>query len=104
MAKKGAKTEAKLPIILCCGENGRAVIFGRVHAAPVAGAPVEIFGARMILCWSRECGGLLGLAAHGPKTNTRITAAVPRIVETRWQEYVEVVPDAAVAIDRWASC
>ncbi len=89
-------------IMLCCGENGRAVIVGDVEAEPVAGEPVDLRDARMVLRWDAACGGLLGLAATGPRGDTRITHAVPRTVETRWQEWVEVTPAAAAEIDGWA--
>ena len=89
------------PIILCCGANGRAVIFGRVETDPVPGQPVTLHGARMVLYWSAECGGLLGLAAWGPKTTTRITHAVPFVTETVWQEVVGVSETAAAEMDRW---
>jgi len=93
----------KLNIILCAGANGRAVIVGTVARKPIVGEPVEVRDARMVLRWDSACGGLLGLAANGPKADTRLTAPVPRVVETVWQEWVELTPDAKAAIDRWAS-
>lgn len=102
VTKKRAKK--LIPIILCAGENGRAVIYGSVEKLPVSGQPVTLRDARMVVYWSAECGGLFGLAANGPKTSTRITRPVPSTCETRWQEYVEVAPEAAAAIDGWTSC
>jgi len=89
------------PIILCCGSNGRAVVYGRVDAEPEAGKPVKLHNARMILYWSRECGGLFGFAQHGPKTNTRLTATVDEVMETAWQEWLAVPDDAAQSIEEW---
>ena len=89
-------------IVLCCGEHGRAVIVGDVDSAPVPGEPVEVRDARMVLRWDAACSGLLGLAAVGPRGDTRITHAVPRVVETRWQEWVAVTDAAADALDGWA--
>jgi len=88
-------------IILCCGQNGRAVIYGTVTKAPVAGEPVMLTDARMVLYWSAACGGLLGLAARGPQDDTRITHAVPTVVETVWQEWVECTEEAAEGLDSW---
>ena len=102
--RKPAKKSSLIPIILCAGENGRAVIFGRVEKLPTPGQPVTLRDARMVLYWSSDCGGLFGLAAAGPKTSTRITRTIPSTCETRWQEYAEVEPAAAAAIDRWPSC
>jgi len=93
-----------MKIILCAGSNGKAVIIGDVDAAPVPGEPVDLQNARMVLYWARECGGLLGLAATGPAEDTRITHAVPRVVETVWQEWVEVTPEAGERIDQWSAC
>ena len=88
-------------IVLCCGEYGRAVVIGRVTSDPVPGEAVRLADARMVLYWAAECGGLLGLAARGPRGSTRITHAVPRLVETRWQEWVEVAAGAAEEVDQW---
>ena len=96
-----ARTKKTIPIILCCGANGRAVIYGRVPRMPTPGKPVTLTDARMVLRWDAECGGLLGLAAKGPRADTRITHAVPRIVETVWQEVVQCSPEAAREIEAW---
>ncbi len=83
------------PHIICGGATGRAVIFGWLDAEPVAGQPVVIHDARMILYWSAECGGLLGLASKGPQTTTRITSAVARVTDTCRQSLT--IDDPAVA-------
>jgi len=94
----------KKTVILCCGDHGRAIVIGDVTRLPTPGKPVRLTNARMVLYWSKECGGLLGLAANGPKADTRITPAVPSVCETVWQEYVEVSPDAAEEIAKWPAC
>lgn len=91
-------------IILCCGANGRAVLVGDVESDPVAGQPVKLHNARMLLYWARECGGLLGLAAKGPRGATRITHAVPAVTETVWQEFIETTTAGALAIREWPAC
>ena len=88
-------------ILLCCGGQGRAVLFGRVDADPVPGASVVLYDARMILYWSAPCGGLLGLAASGPKEGTRISARVERVIETCWQQCLSVSTEAAAQIAGW---
>ena len=87
--------------IVCCGPNGRAVIIGESRTKPRAGKPIALKNARMVIYWSRECGGLLGLAANGPKTTTRITASVAEHGDECVRQWVKVSDDAAKAIDAW---
>jgi hypothetical protein len=92
------------PIILCAGQHGRAVLYGYVRSMPRKGDAVTLHDARMVLYWDAQCGGLLGLAAQGPKGATRITHAVPSLLSTEWQEWVEVTPAASKELDRWPAC
>lgn len=94
-----SKTKTKKPIILCCGASGRALVYGYVDGDPVAGQPVTLRDARMVLRFAVH--GLFGLAAKGPAGDTRITHAVPATTETVWQEWIAVTTDAATAIDGW---
>jgi hypothetical protein len=55
----------------------------------------------MVLYWSKECRGLLGLAANGPKTNTRLTPAVESHGDECVRQWVECSPLAAAALDAW---
>jgi hypothetical protein len=89
------------PIILCCGENGRAVVYGHVEKEPVPSEPVTLHDARMVLYWSEACGGLFGLATNGPRKGTRITCAVERVRETVWQEWLLVSAAAEKAFDTY---
>ena len=94
-------TNARIPIILCAGANGRAVVFGWVDTEPVPGDAVTLHNARMVLRWSAECGGLFGLAANGPRTTTRMTPPVISTTATVWQEVVAVSPAAAERLISW---
>ena len=89
-------------IILCCGEKGRAVIVGDVTEEPVSGQPVRLTDCRMVLYWDVKCGGLFGLAANGPRGDTRITASIEVVVETAWCEWCAVSSVAAKEIDKWS--
>lgn len=91
-----------MQIILCAGQNGRAVIYGTVDKEPVPGKPVKLTDARMVIRWGSSCGGLFGLAAKGPSGDTRITHAVKQTRETVWQEWIEVSHGAADKIASWA--
>ena len=101
MAKK---KQAGHAVIVCCGTNGRAVLYGRCDGEPVAGQPIRLKGARMVLYWSQACGGLLGLAANGPKKGTRITAAVAEHGDECARQWVSVSGAAAKAIESWPAC
>lgn len=89
-----------IDIILCCGAHGRAVVFGSVEKEPVPGEPVRLYDARMILYWAGS-GGLFGVAATGPDDGSRLTAPVPVVVETCWQEWLAVSDGAAAKIRAW---
>jgi len=90
------------PYICCFGAHGTAVIYGWMEAEPVAGAPARMYRARMVLYWSAECRGLLGLAAGGPKTDTRLTPAVESHGDECVRQWISVADDAAAAMDAWA--
>jgi len=94
MEKKG------IPVIVCVGEHGRAVVYGRAEREPEIGVPCRLTGARMVLYWSAECGGLFGLAARGPREGTRITHAVEATSAIPVQTIV-VSAEAARAIEEW---
>ncbi len=87
------------PIILCAGQNGRAVIYGYVDSEPVPGQPVRLYDARMLLRWNGDSRGLFGCAANGPADGSSLTPAVPSTTETVWQEWIEVTPAAAEVFD-----
>jgi hypothetical protein len=89
--------------IVCCGESGRAVIVGKSETDPVSGEPIVLHDARMILYWSAECGGLLGLAANGPKTTTKITASVSSTGTGVVKQWVAVSDAAASSLVAWPS-
>ena len=92
--------ENEMPIILCCGDKGRAVVYGYVLGEPVPGEPVTLRRARMVIRWAGR-GGLFGVAASGPATGSAITVAVGSTTETVWQEWIAVSPEAADILDSW---
>lgn len=94
--------KARKPYIVCGGATGRAVIFCWLDDDPIAETPVVMHDARMVLYWPTECGGLLGLAANGPRDGLRMTATVTRATDTVRQA-LAVAPDAATVLKRWPS-
>jgi len=91
----------KTPIILCAGEHGRALVYGYVDKEPEEGASVRLHNARMVIYY--PSGGTFGLASAGPPSGSRVTDAVTKIVETKWQEWLAVSDTAAEKFDAWAS-
>ena len=90
--------------LVCCGVNGRAVLVGECDSEPVAGQPITMSNVRMVLYWDSECGGLLGLAAKGPKGATRITAPVARHGDECVRQWVSVSNEARKEIESWKHC
>jgi hypothetical protein len=90
-----------IPVIICGGATGRAVLYGRVERLPLAEEVVVIHGARMILQWTGS-RGLFGLAAHGPEAGTRITAALATVSDTA-RQVLSVSDEAAAKVDSWPS-
>jgi len=90
----------EIPVIVCGGANGRAVIFGWVTDMPHPETPVEIHRARMVLYWPRECGGLLGLSQRGPREGLRLTCSVP-IVRDTCRQVLSVSDAAASGLATW---
>ena len=93
----------KKPVIICATKEGRAVLFGWVDGDPVPNQPVTIYDARMVLYWGGK-GGLFGLAAKGPSPDSRITQAVPRVVEHVWAQCLDVTDKAAKALAEHPPC
>jgi hypothetical protein len=95
---KQNKKETKMKnILLCACENGRALVYGKVEHEPVPGKPVELHDARMVIYY--PSGGTFGLASDGPPEKSRVTHAVAKVVETRWQEWLAVSDKAAAKFD-----
>lgn len=95
----GSRREREMiPVIVCGGTIGRAVIYCRVDAIPEPGAPVVMRDARMVLRWDGP--GLFAMASSGPVGNTRITSAVAEVRDT-CRQVLTVSEHAAAALDRW---
>jgi len=87
------------PYIVCCGTNGRCVIYGYSPVEPEHGKPCRLTDARMIVYWAS--GGLLGVAANGPTEGSRITAPVPVTETSPVTEWIAVDDDAASKVEQW---
>lgn len=88
-------------VIVCCGANGRAVVFGECESEPVTGEPIALQNARMILYWPTACGGLFGLAANGPKDGLRLTHSVAKTATESVRQWLSVPEEAAQKLKDW---
>lgn len=86
--------------IVCCGENGRCVVFGECEQTPVVGETVTLRNARMVLYWPSQCVGLFGLAQNGPKEGLRMTDAVSETsMEVR--QWLAVPDEVGEELKKW---
>jgi hypothetical protein len=92
------KVEAEMSVPVLVTTDKRGVFFGYYEGDPSeAGTKVTLSNARMIVYWSAETRGVLGLAAHGPKAGSRVTAAVPQLI-LEGITAIGVCTDAAVKV------
>jgi hypothetical protein len=90
--------------IVFCGEKGRAVLVGECDREPETGKPIMMTNVSMILRWDVQCGGIFGLAAKGPKGDTRITEAVERHGDACVHQWIKVSDLAEKEIKKWKRC
>lgn len=88
--------------IVCCGTNGRAVVFGQCESEPECGQPITLHNARMVLYWPTMCGGLFGLAANGPKNGLRLTDSVEVTATEAVRQWLSVPDEAARQLRDWS--
>ena len=88
-------------VIVCCGTNGRCVVFGECESEPVTGEPITLHSARMVLYWPQDCGGLFGLAQSGPKDGLRLTHAVAKTATESVRQWLTVSDEAAESLKTW---
>ena len=88
-------------VIVCCGTNGRCVVFGHCESEPEVGQPITLHKARMVLYWPAACGGLFGLAANGPRDGLKLTDAVAVTATEVVRQWLSVSDEAADQMDAW---
>ena len=84
----------------------RGVFFGRIAQVKSNGATssrklapgrIELTDARCCVYWSRETRGVVGLAATGPASGSKITRAAPRVTLWGVTAVMECSPEAVTA-------
>lgn len=68
-------THHEQPVIVTTEHRG--VVFG--YTENVSARPIALKRARMCLYWSRDVGGIFGLAENGPSKDSKISATLPQI-------------------------
>jgi hypothetical protein len=89
------------PVIVCTDKRG--VFMG--FAKDTTGDPITLERPRMVVYWSKDVKGILGLAATGPSASCRVTAAPPKIELRGITCVIEVSAEAVKAWEAapWAS-
>ena len=65
-----------IPVVITTDKDKRGVFFGYVNPDDVTKDEIRAEQVQMCVYWSRGVRGVLGLAAHGPDQESRITAPV----------------------------
>lgn len=90
---KPPKPGPERAVIVCTALRG--VFFG--YCKDTNGDPITMERPRMVVYWSADVKGILGLAATGPTAGCRVTAAPPRIELRQVTAVIEVSPEAVKA-------
>ncbi len=89
--------EKKIPVMVTTEYRG--VFFGYVPKVKNAKS-IRLTDARMAVYWSKDMGGVLGLATIGPSATCKIGPKVPAIELSKVTAVVEVSVEAA---SKWES-
>ena len=76
----------------------RGVFFGLI--ATVEPGTVELTDARGCVYWSAETKGVVGLAANGPATGSRVSPPAPQIILYGVTAIMQCTPRAVIAWER----
>lgn len=82
----------KKPVVITTEHRG--VFFGYVVDDSEAPEKITLERARMCISWDSATRGVLGLAATGPTSGCRITAAIPKIDAWKITAVLDCTPEA----------
>lgn len=99
MKKTNGKSER--PVVICTDRRG--VFFGYVAGDVTGKDPITLTKARMCVYWSAATHGVLGLAADGPASGSKVTAAAPLMELRQITCVIDCTPEAAAKWEtgRW---
>ncbi len=88
-------TTTNKPVVVTTEHRG--VFFGMLDGQDPADSVVTLTDAQMCVYWSVDVKGILGLAATGPSTASRVTPAVPKITLQAVTAVMDATPEAVKA-------
>ena len=68
----------KIPVLITTDKNKRGVFMGWIDPKDCDKQDIFADDVRMVVYWSKDVKGVLGLASNGPTRSCRITSSVKR--------------------------
>lgn len=87
----------KVPVLITTDNTKRGVFMGFIDPKDADKDTLEAEEVRMAFYWSTDVKGVIGLAAHGPTKNCKITAPAKRAVLKGVTATLEVSDEAVKA-------
>lgn len=91
------KESKGIPVIVCTDKDHRGVFFGYVDDVPEKIEPTGTYllrDARMVVYWSSDVMGVLGLAATGPSPSCKISKSVPEFILSHVTCFMKLTEEA----------
>ncbi len=85
-----------IPVLVCTDKRG--VVFG--YTTNAKADPINLTDARMCIYWSKDVGGVFGLAENGPTSSSRISAKVASVTLTGITAVFEA---ETAAVEAWVN-
>lgn len=76
---KEKKMSDKIPVLITTDKDKRGVFMGFINPEDIDKKNIEATEVRMAVYWSKDVGGVVGLAAKGPTSGCRISPAAKRV-------------------------
>lgn len=97
MTKKENVMKNKVPVLITTDNTKRGVFMGFIDPKDADKETLTAEEVRMVVYWSTDVRGIVGLAAKGPTKNCKITAAAKRAVLKGVTATLEISDEALAA-------
>jgi len=87
----------KIPVVITTDKDKRGVFMAFINPKDAALETMEAEEIRMAVYWSADVRGVVGLAAHGPTKDCRISPAAPKATIKGVTAVLEMTPEALKA-------